>query len=176
MTDSRHRLRSLAPLVFDDPEAIEELATLIYDLHEGVARRGACYETPLPKEMRESILGKIEAALVSVFCTYFGQTPLDRFVDIFEQVSCMAEHLAKDHIFQDGNKRTSLLLVFAILRTRHIKVLFDDPLDPDANRYYRWIQDLVSGAKGCGELAEDLRANAEITGLEVEDPGSGSTE
>ena len=40
MTESKHKPRSLSPLVFDDPEAIEELAVLIYDLHESVAKRG----------------------------------------------------------------------------------------------------------------------------------------
>lgn len=162
MSKYRQRPCPLSPLIFDDPEAIEEFATIIYDLHEAIAKKGACYEVSLSEALREITLGRIKGALASVFCSYFGRTPHDRFSDIFDQLSGLAEHLAKDHVFEDGNKRTSLLLVFIILGTRRIKVVFDDSPDPKRNPYYQWIQDLVSGARSRDELADDLRSNAVI--------------
>ncbi len=165
MSGCKQKPGPLSPLVFDDPEVMEELAVTIYDLHESVVRSGVCYGTFQSEALREGTLGRIKAALASVFCTYFGRSPLDRFPDIFEQVSSMAEHLAKDHVFQDGNKRTSLLLVFVILRMRRIRVAFNDSSDPQANHYYQWIQDLVSGEKDCNELAEELRASAVVIEL-----------
>ena len=95
--------------------------------------------------------------LAGAFCTIFGQSPADRFTDIFDQVTYVAEHMVKDHIFEDGNKRTSLVFALFVLRLVGAPVALIDSPEPKDNQYYAWIQDLVSGSRTTSELAEELR-------------------
>ena len=69
----------------------------------------------------------------------------------------MAEHMVKDHIFEDGNKRTSLVFALSVLRLAGAPVELSDAPKPKDNQYYAWIQDLVSGRRTRDELAEELR-------------------
>ena len=71
--------------------------------------------------------------------------------------------MVKDHIFEDGNKRTSLVFAFAIIRVRNVSVDFSDNPNPEDNPYYEWIQDLVSGKRTRKELASELRRNSKPT-------------
>ena len=75
---------------------------------------------------------------------HLWQSPIERFSDIFDQASYIAEHMAKDHIFEDGNKRTSLVFAFAIVMVRNVSVNFSDNQNPEDNPYYEWIQDLAA--------------------------------
>ena len=95
--------------------------------------------------------------LAGAFCTIFGQSPADRFADIFDQVTYVAEHMVKDHIFEDGNKRTSLVFALSVLRFAGTPVVLSDSPEPKNNQYYAWIQDLVSGNRTTSGLAEELR-------------------
>ena len=69
----------------------------------------------------------------------------------------MAEHMVKDHIFEDGNKRTSLVFALSVLRFAGTPVVLSDSPEPKDNQYYAWIQDLVSGNRTTSGLAEELR-------------------
>ncbi len=151
---------SFDPLVFDDEEAIEALASSVMQLHEGLLAFGKCYTTCITSDRATLIHGRIESVLSNAFCTIYGQSPIDRFSDIFDQASYIAEHMAKDHIFEDGNKRTSLVIAFAILSLRNVSVDFSDNPTPEDNPYYEWIQDLVSGKRTREELANELRRNS----------------
>ena len=71
----------------------------------------------------------------------------------------MAEHMVKDHIFEDGNKRTSLVFALSVLRFASTPVVLSDSPEPKDNQYYVWIQDLVSGNRSRADLAEELRRN-----------------
>ena len=102
-------------------------------------------------------LGRVESVLAGAFCTIFGQSPADRFADIFDQVTYVAEHMVKDHIFEDGNKRTSLVFALSVLRFAGAPVVLSDSPEPKDNQYYAWIQDLVSSRRTNSELAEELR-------------------
>lgn len=154
----------LVPLVFDDEEAIGALASSVIQLHEGLLAFGKCYTTSMTGDRAALIYGRIESLLSNAFCTIFGQSPVDRFADIFDQASYIAEHMAKDHIFEDGNKRTSLVIAFAIIRVRNVSVDFSDNPNPEDNPYYEWIQDLVSGKRTRKELASELRRNSKQIG------------
>lgn len=68
----------------------------------------------------------------------------------------MAEHMVKDHIFEDGNKRTSLVFALSVLRFAGTPVVLSDSPEPKDNQYYAWIQDLVSSRHTNSELAEEL--------------------
>lgn len=102
-------------------------------------------------------LGRVESVLAGAFCTIFGQSPADRFADIFDQVTYVAEHMVRDHIFEDGNKRTSLIYALSVLRFAGTPVVLSDSPEPKDNQYYAWIQDLVSGNRTTSGLAEELR-------------------
>ena len=65
--------------------------------------------------------------------------------------------MVKDHIFEDGNKRTSLVFALSVLRFAGTPVELSDSPEPKDNQYYAWIQDLVSSRRTNSELAEELR-------------------
>ena len=149
-------------LVLDEEEAIEDLSATICAFQQGLGEEFALY-SPSPTDggvpaARE----KLQSVLAATFCTYFGQSPAGRFADLFDQATYLAQHLAKDHLFQDGNKRTALTAALAILRSAGVCVEFDDTDDPATNRYYAWIQDIVSGARSNEALSEELRRSAVI--------------
>ena len=74
----------------------------------------------------------------------------------------MAKHMVKDHIFEDGNKRTSLVFALSVLRFAGTPVVLSDSSEPKDNQYYVWIQDLVSGNRSRADLAEELRRNCVV--------------
>lgn len=149
-------------LIYDDEEALEALTSAIIELHESLASKGVCYKVEMTESMRKEISERITSVLVPTFCTVFGQSPSERFPDVFAQVGFFAEHLAKGHIFDDGNKRTTLIMSMAILRIAHINLTFEDAEDSKQNRYYLWIQDIVSGKVSTSELVEELRRDSII--------------
>lgn len=163
MSTTMGQAPSFDPLVFDDEEAIGALASSVMHAHERLLASGKCYITCMTGDRATPIHGRIESVLSNVFCTIFGQSPIDRFSDIFDQASYIAEHMVKDHIFEDGNKRTSLVFAFAIIRMRNVSVDFSDNPNPEDNPYYEWIQDLVSGKRTREELASELRRNSKPT-------------
>ncbi len=149
----------VAPLVLDDPNSLEALAAAVMRLHATLLTTGRVYKTDASDSRAELERGRVESVLSGAFCTIFGQSPADRFADIFDQVTYVAEHIVKDHIFEDGNKRTSLVFALAVLRLAHAPVALSDSPEPKDNRYYAWIQDLVSGNRTRAELADELRRN-----------------
>lgn len=94
--------------------------------------------------------------LAGAFCTIFGQSPADRFADIFDQITYVAEHMVKDHIFEDGNKRISLVFALSVLRFAGTPIPLSDSPEPKDNQYYAWIQDLVSGNRATSGVVEEL--------------------
>ena len=70
--------------------------------------------------------------------------------------------MVKDHIFEDGNKRTSLVFALSVLRFAGTPVVLSDSPEPKVNQYYAWIQDLVSGNRTRAELADELRRNCVV--------------
>ena len=146
-----------APLVLDEPESLEAMAAAVMRLHSTLMTVGRCYTTDTTGDRAALEFGRIESVLAGAFCTIFGQSPADRFADIFDQATYVAEHMVKDHIFEDGNKRTSLVFALSVLRLADAPVELSDAPEPKDNQYYAWIQDLVSGSHATSELAEELR-------------------
>lgn len=152
----------VAPFVLDDPDLLEAPAAAVMRLHATLLTTGRVYKTDASDSRAELERGRVESVLSGAFCTIFGQSPADRFVDIFDQVTYVAEHMVKDHIFEDGNKRTSLVFALAVLRLAHAPVALSDSPEPKDNQYYAWIQDQVSGNRTREELADELRRNCTI--------------
>lgn len=146
-----------APLVLDDAESLEAMSAAVMRLHSTIMTIGRCYTTDATGDRVTLELGRVESVLAGAFCTIFGQSPADRFADIFDQVTYVAEHIVKDHIFEDGNKRTSLVFALSVLRLAGAPVVLSDAPEPKDNQYYAWIQDLVSESRTTSELAEELR-------------------
>lgn len=157
MATTQRVAHPFAPLVLDDDGALEGLAAAVMRLHGTLLAIGRCYTTDATGDRAALELGRVESVLAGAFCTIFGQSPADRFADIFDQVTYVAEHMVKDHIFEDGNKRTGLVIALSVLRLAGAPVVLSDVPEPKDNQYYAWIQDLVSGNRTTNELAEELR-------------------
>lgn len=149
-------------LVLDEEEAIEDLSAMICAFQQGLGEELALYSPDPSGKCDAAAREKLQSVLAATFCTYFGQSPAERFADLFDQATYLAQHLAKDHLFQDGNKRTALVTALAILRSAGVCVAFDDTDDSSTNRYYAWIQDIVSGVRSNEVLSEELRQSAVI--------------
>mgnify|MGYP000240143427 CR=1 FL=1 len=147
----------VAPLVLDEIGSLEGLADAVMRLHSTLLTTGRVYTTDASGNRSELERGRVESVLSGAFFTIFGQPPTDRFTDIFDQVTYVAEHMVKDHIFEDGNKRTSLVFALSVLRLAEVPVVLCDSPESKDNQYYAWIQDLVSGRRTRDELAEELR-------------------
>lgn len=125
-----------APLVLDDTESLETMAAAAMRLHDTLLTIGRCYTTNATGNRAALELGRVESVLSGAFSTIFGQTPADRFADIFDQVTYVGEHMVKDHIFEDGNKRTSLVFALSVLRLAGAPVVLSDAPEPKNNQYY----------------------------------------
>lgn len=159
MAAKQRSAHPFAPLVLDDAGSLEAMAAAVMRLHSTLMTVGRCYTTDAKGDRAALELGRVESVLAGAFCTIFGQAPADRFTDIFDQVTYVAEHMVKDHIFEDGNKRTSLVFTLSVLRFAGTPVVLSDSPEPIDNQCYAWIQDLVSGNRSRDELAEELRRN-----------------
>lgn len=157
MAVAPRRAHPFAPLVLDDAGSLEAMAAAVMRLHSTLIAVGRCYTTDAAGDRAALELGRVESVLAGAFCTIFGQSPADRFADIFDQVTYVAQHMVKDHIFEDGNKRTSLVFALSVLRFAGTPVVLSDSPEPKDNQYYAWIQDLVSSSRTTSELAEELR-------------------
>lgn len=151
------RAHPFAPLVLDDAGSLEAMAAAVMRLHSTLMTVERCYTTDATGDRAAHELGRVESVLAGAFCTIFDQSPTDRFADVFDQVTYVAEHMVKDHIFEDGNKRTSLVFALSVLRFAGTPVELIDSPEPKDNQYYVWIQDLVSSSRTTSELAEELR-------------------
>lgn len=157
MAVAPRRAHPFAPLVLDDAGSLKAMAAAVMRLHSTLMKVGRCYTTDATGDRAALELGRVESVLAGAFCTIFGQSPADRFADIFDQVTYVAQHMVKDHIFEDGNKRTSLVFALSVLRFAGPPVVLSDSPEPKDNQYYAWIQDLVSSSRTTSELAEELR-------------------
>ena len=148
-----------APLVLDDAGSLEAMAAAVMRLHGTLMTVGRCYTTDATGDRAALEPGRVESVLAGAFCTIFGQSPADRFADIFDQVTYVAEHMVKDHIFEDGNKRTSLVFALSVLRFAGTPVELSDSSEPKDNQYYAWIHDLVARRRTLDDLANELRCH-----------------
>lgn len=159
MAATQRGANPFAPLVLDDTGSLEAMVGAVMRLHNTLMTIGRCYTTDASGDRAELERGRVESVLSGAFCTIFGQSPADRFADIFDQVTYVAEHMVKDHIFEDGNKRTSLVIALSVLRLAGAPVVLSDAPEPKDNQYYTWIQNLVTGSRTRADLADELRHN-----------------
>lgn len=162
MAVTPRRANPFAPLVLDDAESLEAMSSAVMRLHSTLLTIGHCYTTDATGDRAALELGRVESVLSGAFCTIFGQSSANRFTDIFDQVTYVTEHMVKDHIFEDGNKRTSLVFALSVLRLAGAPVVLSDAPEPKDNQYYAWIQNLVTGSRTRADLADELRHNCVV--------------
>lgn len=143
---------SLAPIEIDEPMMFDAMVQSIIDarIMETTTTGGFGVECDADRN-------GIESVVASTFGTYFGIGAADRFEDIFDQSAYLADHLAKGHVFSDGNKRTAVRMSLSLLAMRGIHLDIDDPADPNSNELYQWIQALVVGKLNAENLSVLLR-------------------
>lgn len=155
------RSHVVPPIELPDEEYAEALTLTIIQAHDRELLRTGGFAMS-----RANDGGRVESLVFGTFLPVFGSRPQDRYADIFEQVSHFAYHLAKNHPFSDGNKRTAVLISLSLLRIRNIDVDIDDSPIPERNLLYQWITALVTGELSEQLLAERLRRRARLLSAE----------
>ena len=136
------------PLPIEDEMSVEAMAQTIVDARgQEMATTGGF---GLERDADRDGVARIVA---TTFCGYFGMEVSDRFEDLFEQCAYLAEHIARDHVFLDGNKRTAVRMSLSILAMRGIVLDVDDSPDPSGNEVYQWVQALVERKIDSSDLA-----------------------
>lgn len=154
-------INHIAPLCLDGLET--SLAQTTVSAHDKlVAQKGFCPE--LTACQIEEMTEKVISVTSSSFCTIYGIPPESRYNDLFDQIADFAEKIAKDHIFDDGNKRTTVVLCLALLIFAGVSINIDDFDAPDRNEIYQWIQHVVTGERTTEQLALFLRENSDFVG------------
>lgn len=90
----------------------------------------------------------LESAISRPFATWGGE---NLYKDVYEQAAAIGESVIMNHPFVDGNKRTGLALIYAVLRLEGIKLLATQ------DEAYHFIVDLATGAKRFEEAVEWLK-------------------
>lgn len=90
MAATQRGAHPFAPLVLDDAGSLEAMAAAVMCLHSTLMTVGRCYTTDATGDRAALELGRVESVLAGAFCTIFGQSPADRFADIFDQVTYVA--------------------------------------------------------------------------------------
>ncbi|WP_368093085.1 Fic family protein [Bifidobacterium adolescentis] len=85
--------------------------------------------------------------------------------DLFGQVAHFVFHLAKDHSFADGNKRTAMSVSLALLDKEGINLDIDDDADPAENTLYKLISALVTEIITEETFASEFRNAGRVSGL-----------
>lgn len=100
-------------------------------------------DSPICAGIRDA--GLIESAVNAPFATIFGE---DAFPTLFDKAARLGYGLAKNHGFEDGNKRTALHAMITLLRVNDIY------LDYNQDE----IQDLICDVAESKISVEDLSA------------------
>lgn len=77
-------------LVLDEEEAIEDLAVTICAFQQGLGEEFALYSPDPTDGGVPAAREKLQSVLATTFCTYFGQSPAERFADLFGQATYLA--------------------------------------------------------------------------------------
>ena len=85
--------------------------------------------------------------------------------DLFGQVAHFVFHLAKDHSFADGNKRTAMSVSLALLDKEGINLAIDDDADPAENTLYKLISALVTEIITEETFASEFRNAGRVSGV-----------
>lgn len=129
---------TIRPLVLDTDE-VDTLASMAVVINSReLARTGGV------QARGQSDYGRIASIMSTVYATYFGVSPTERYRDFTIQASTMMDMMVSDHPFVDGNKRTALIMTIAIIRVIGFDVNADDTPETDNNILYQLVTGLAS--------------------------------
>lgn len=129
---------TIRPLVLD-PGEVNALASLAVSINSReLARTGGV------QARGQSDYGRIASIMSTVYATYFGVSPAERYRDFTVQVVTMMDMMVSDHPFVDGNKRTALIMTITIIRAIGFDVNAEDTPEPDDNVLYQLVTGLAS--------------------------------
>ncbi len=152
---------TVAAVTMSDEE-IQGFADSLIEVHTQVVRtKGLDLSHAVSTEKEEAIRGRIISVVAPCFGTVFGQPPSERYRDAFFQIAVFVQHFAKDHIFADGNKRTTVIACFSLLDQIGLEVAVPDSQTTITNEVYRVIQGLVTEEIDVEEFARFLRLAAQ---------------
>ncbi|MEE1296199.1 MAG: Fic family protein [Bifidobacterium sp.] len=151
--------RRIPVIVLTDDMDLQGLAETIYNVNEYTVQTaaGMNQEHYINARHRDRLVGRVASVLHPILSPVFGQPP--QYEDAYEQLAVLAEHLANDHIFADGNKRTALRTTLGLLGMQGVTLDVPDSDDPAVNELYQWIQDIVEHRRDTAALAGFLRAH-----------------
>lgn len=156
-TDEWWRMQA-PPIVLDELQVEGLTQSIIMERERQVMAKGLIVERPADE-------GLVRSAVCSSFVPFFGQSPQERFPDLFGQVAHFVFHLAKDHSFADGNKRTAMSVSLALLYKEGINLAIDDDADPAENTLYKLISALVTEIITEETFASEFRSAGRVSGL-----------
>jgi death-on-curing protein len=93
----------------------------------------------------------LRSAIERPFATWGGE---NLYKDAFEQAAAVGESIVMNHPFVDGNKRTGLALMFAVLRLEGIT------LNATPDDAYQFVVDLATGEQRFDQAVEWLRIHS----------------
>ena len=129
---------TIRPLVLDTDE-VDTFASMAVSINSReLARTGGV------QARGQSDYGRIASIMSTVYATYFGVSPTERYSDFTVQVVTMMDMMVSDHPFVDGNKRTALIMTIAIIRVIGFDVNADDTSETDNNVLYQLVTGLAS--------------------------------
>lgn len=156
-------MMNTAPIVYDGEQAetyVDLLTQQILEIQHNIVTNAGFSVDSVCTEYSQTLYGRVYTVVANHFTPIFGQEPQERYENIFVQMSSFAEKLAKDHIFTDGNKRTTVIIVLSILSTQGIVVRGVDTSVAETNELYQWVQCVVTGSHTVSELSEFLQTHA----------------
>ncbi|WP_346965954.1 type II toxin-antitoxin system death-on-curing family toxin [Bifidobacterium angulatum] len=145
------------PLVFQSDDLAEAMAQAIVQVHRRQLKDTGGFTVE-----RADDIGSVSSVVDSTFLPVFGQSPEGRFDDLFRQVAHLTFHLAKNHYFADGNKRTAMAISLAILKMERIDLDIDDDPEPERNTLYKLISRLVTEEITEEQFAASLRRSGRL--------------
>ena len=129
---------TIRPLVLD-PGEVDVLASLAVSINSSELER-----TGGVQARGQSDYGRITSIMYTVYATYFGVSPAERYRDFTVQAATMMDMMVSDHPFVDGNKRTALIMTITIIRTIGFDVNAEDTPEADDNILYQLVTGLAS--------------------------------
>ena len=139
------------PLVFQSDDLAEAMAQAIVQVHRKQLADIGGFTVE-----RTIDIGSVSSVVDSTFLLVFGQSPKERFDDLFRQVAHLTFHLAKNHYFADGN------ISLAILKMERIDLDIDDDPEPERNTLYKLISRLVTEEITEEQFAASLRESGRL--------------
>lgn len=136
---NRSNTPMMKPATFNDDE-IEGMTKAIMKAHDTEAIRTKC----LPG-VRQNGEGTISSILSTVFLPIFDTPTSERYRDLTEQLTVLASKIVKDHPFVDGNKRTALKTILAMILMCGGSMNVIDSSSIENNILAGWIINLASG-------------------------------